>query len=180
MSLIDLILGQKIILLSAGFAVLVLLAAITLALVARIRRRSALKARQKALAAQTAVEEDDGDVAVTAVRAQAAPRRQQAETPRRAAAQPAAPVTSAAVQPGQPPKPSVSFKPAQQPQETQSTTQEPETSSAMQDLLSSVFQDDEALERFQVLLRGLDTVNINELESLCNTVANQLRGRAAG
>jgi hypothetical protein len=45
----------------------------------------------------------------------------------------------------------------------------------MQDILSSVFGDDEASARRDALLDGLDTIDISHLLALCNRVSGQLR-----
>jgi hypothetical protein len=47
--------------------------------------------------------------------------------------------------------------------------------SAMQDILSSVFADDETLDQFDVLLEGTDSVEISQLLIMCNQITGQLR-----
>lgn len=58
---------------------------------------------------------------------------------------------------------------------TASTEQKPEVSSAMQDILSSVFADSEASERYQILLNGTEDVSATDLLALSKRVADQLR-----
>lgn len=59
---------------------------------------------------------------------------------------------------------------------TPATTEEtPQTPTAMKDLLTSVFVDEDAQERFDNLLRGFDPVDITKLEALSQQVAAQLR-----
>jgi hypothetical protein len=53
---------------------------------------------------------------------------------------------------------------------------EPEVSSEMKDILSSVFGDDEASERQAALLQGMDNVDITHLLTLTQQVAAQLQG----
>jgi hypothetical protein len=54
-----------------------------------------------------------------------------------------------------------------------------ETPKAVQDILSSVFSDEEALARYQVLLSGLEPVDMADLLALCNDVAGRLDANRA-
>jgi len=44
----------------------------------------------------------------------------------------------------------------------------------MQDILSSVFVDEDAQARYAVLLSGLDSIDVSDLLALCQKVAGQL------
>lgn len=53
-------------------------------------------------------------------------------------------------------------------------TEEPVVSSAMQDLLSSVFTDEEANARYQVLLADSGGISASDVLALCRQIAAQL------
>jgi hypothetical protein len=160
-SLVDLILAQKGILLSAGIAVLLLVTAIVLTIAGRIRRslaQSARRARQAAAAleqVEDAQQPDDNPVQQGVVQGV-----QVAQSPQPAQSS-VKPITQAAPAAGQ------EDQPEQQNQEG--------AASAMQDILSSVFSDEESSARQEALMKGLDTVEISDLLTLTNSVADQLR-----
>jgi hypothetical protein len=157
MTLIDFILNQKIILISIGFALTPLLAAITLAMVTRIRRRLADQKRiQVEPTGQTqpvpTIDPNNADSQV-----QTTPTN-----PKQAEQAPAKPAFSLQQQ-----------SPEEQP--TEPDDQEQPVSSAMQAILSDVFGDDELSARQETLLKGLETVGIFQLVGLCQEVADQLQ-----
>ncbi len=162
MSLLDLILAQKGILLSIGLALLMLLAAAVLSIAARIRRLVRQRASARPVAQEAQPEEAPVEVQpqniveVTEIRTvQPAPDKPVEQ---------AAPMVQAS-------------QPVQQEEQPQPEPQDSQ-SSAMQDILSSVFSDEEADARRGTLLNGLERVDISHLLALCNQVAAQLR--AAG
>lgn len=57
--------------------------------------------------------------------------------------------------------------------------EESQKDNAMQDLLSSVFEDTGALEKFEVLLSDATPIDSEELLELCNEIANGLRHAAS-
>lgn len=179
MSLIDMLLGQKIILLSAGFAVLIFFAAIMLALIPRIKRGQAKRAQERAERAAVKAAQMELEAEEAAAQAEKSkPRRRQVQPS--VVQQPTVPAPATAVpaaaipQPGQPPKPAEAAKPTEQ---SPAAAAQPEASADIQNILSAVFQDDEALERYEVLLRGLEPVSASDLLELSRTVSDQLHGR---
>ncbi|MCC7446390.1 MAG: hypothetical protein IT324_03190 [Anaerolineae bacterium] len=181
MSLIELILAQKAILLTLVIAVMILMAGVGLSILPRIKASNAKKARQKAraeaLARQHALEQAEEEAAAEAEELAAVAAEAQAEV-QAAPPEPApAPVAPTVVKPAPvaaaPPKPAPAPTPAPTPAPAASSGGS--ASSAMQDILSSVFANDEAMARYEVLLRGLDNIDINDLLALCNQVADQLR-----
>jgi hypothetical protein len=182
MSLIDLILGQKIVLATIGLAGLILVTALSLAIVPHLKQILANRKAQRALAAQEAALQAEAEsseelnpqqsLATTAPRAVKPPAPAAAATPTRAAAQPGTAPTSVAQA-----SPLATSTTSASPSAGQS---EEQTSSAMQDILSSVFSNDEALERFRVLLQGAENLPASELLALCSSVSDQLRAKYGG
>jgi len=180
MSLIELILAQKAILLTLVIAVMILMAGVVLSILPRIKASNAKKARQKAraaaLARQRAQEQVEEETAEESDELAAVAAEAQAEvqaTPPEPVPAPVAPVVVKAAPLPVPPKPAPApAAPAPTPAPAASSGG---GTSAMQDILSSVFVNDEAMARYEVLLRGLDNVDINDLLALCNQVADQLR-----
>ncbi|MBI5671458.1 MAG: hypothetical protein HZC41_25990 [Chloroflexi bacterium] len=178
-SLIEMILGQKIILLSLGAAVLIFLAAITLALVGALKRRRANRPKRKLEAVEAT---DEVQAAAPTVRTPAPagsqPAAAQAPPAASPAASPAAP-TAAAAAPGSGLAAKLATKPAvpaAQPAAQAESTSETQTDPAMKDLLSSVFSNEESAARYAVLLEGLGNVEIAQLTTLCRQVSDQLQG----
>lgn len=175
MSLLDFILGQKIIIISLGIAALLFGLAIIIGIFVSLRqwisRRKAQAALRK-IAIEAAAEAEKLSIALQ-------PEPSETVAP----AKPAAPAHPTPT-PGAPPRPTsplatpVTPAPAAPQNEAQKTE---EVSSAMQDLLTSLFTSDESTERQQALLKGLDDVDINQLTTLSHQIATQLgsRGTAA-
>lgn len=174
MSLLDLILGQKVILISIGVALLLIVAAIFMAVIPRIRRNRALKAQQRAaeqarLEAEKLAEAEEVEeviklpvvkgkgAAPAAANAPAAPAAAKPATP------PAAPAAA------KPPAPLVSTEPAKTPEAEKEK-------GGMQDILSSVFADEANSERVEALLRGMSDVEMAELLTLAQNIKVQMSG----
>lgn len=164
MSLLDLILGQKLILLTLGLALLLIVAAFSLALVSRINR---VRAERKRLAKE--VEEMETEAVVVD------PPAQRQKVVNTSAAQNVAKPSMAVPPPTPTPKvqPSVTLISAEQ---TQPSSGGEETPSAMRDILSSVFADESNSERQMALLRDMAEVDISHLVTLCQQVSVQIRG----
>ncbi len=162
MSLIDVILGQKIIPLTIGLALLLIMLAVVLMIVPRIRKHRAkaaqLRAERMAAAAVMAEQIDDEP---EPIQARTTPKKPAALTPA-ASVQPAAKPAAAAVLTATP------AQPAGQPGES--------APSAMQDILSSVFSDEDNSERQAALMRGMSDVDMNDLLTLTQQVVVQLHG----
>jgi hypothetical protein len=168
MSLIDLILQQKAIPLTLGLALLLIMAALTLMIVPRIRKHRVQVARQRAerkrLAAEAEAVYDEPEPV------QVLPGTNKSAAPRAGAATPVQPAAAVA-------KPTSAPVLAASPQQAVSQSQESETTpSAMQDILSSVFSDEENSERQAALMRGLTDVDIANLLTLTQQVVVQLHG----
>jgi hypothetical protein len=73
-----------------------------------------------------------------------------------------------------PASPAVEAAPAEQPEE-QPAAPEPEVSSELQDIIASVFMDDDRFARYEMLRRDVPAVDIHELAALCQSIAGQLR-----
>lgn len=191
-SLIELILEQQAILISLGVVGLVILLAVAIVVGVQLRKVMAkmavMRAQHKAEAARRA--------AAAAARKQAARARKRhadeaadeqeslapttlaglaafAEVPVEAAptteATPDAPSPDAAA-------PAVTVLPATATTSADTATpEESQTTDAMKDLLSSVFFDEGAQERFENLLRGYEAIDIDTLAQFSQQVANQLR-----
>ncbi|HVO68779.1 MAG TPA: hypothetical protein VMT24_01965 [Aggregatilineaceae bacterium] len=171
MTLVELIVSKKLILLSIGLAFAPLLAAVTLIVVSRLKQNAARRARVKRAQAATR-------------QAVMASVQQQAQ----ASAEPAAPVQAQSTTPAgvqstdRPPKtsPVPPEQPQEQPPEEDNTSEQaaPE-SPEMQDILSSVFAEDEVSTRYEALLERLDNIDVSELATRCNEVAHQMHAGSA-
>lgn len=179
MSLIDQILSQKIVLISAGLAVLLILAAVGFAIVPRLRARRAravrvrqIKQQQAQVMREAAEQEEIQDVDIPGG-VGSAPNPTGVKTvvlsSNKPGAAPVVPVVSAPAAPAAPAAPVVSA--------TTSTTKSDEPTPAMQDLLTSVFSDEDNTARQAILMKGLSSVDINDLLMLCNSVVSQLNGK---
>lgn len=71
-------------------------------------------------------------------------------------------------------QPAAEAAPAEQPEEQPAAT-EPEVSSELQDIIASVFMDDDRFARYEMLRRDVPAVDIHELAALCQSIAGQLR-----
>jgi hypothetical protein len=171
MTLVELIVSKKLILLSIGLAIAPLLAAVTLIVVSRLKQNAARRARVR--------------------RAQAAARQAviaSAQQQANASPEPAAPLqaqstTPAGVQSTDRPARTSPVPPEQsqeQPPEADNASEQaaPE-SPEMQDILSSVFADDEDSAHYEALLEGLDDIDVSELATMCNEIAHQMRAGSA-
>jgi hypothetical protein len=176
----DMLLGQKTILISVMFALVPLLAAVMLVVIARIRQGAAQRrskrarmakrrlAQAEAARAEQAAASQSVAAAPASTKQAAAATATESVTPAATKATPSAPVAKPAVGVG------AAATPEQKPPEEQpvsSTEQNKPANSAMQDILSSVFGDEEAAAQSEALLKGLDEVNISELAVLCREVA---------
>lgn len=165
MSLLDLILGQKLIILTLGVALLLIVAAFSLGLVSRINR---VRAERKRFAKEAEEMEADEVVVDTPV------GRQKAVN--------VSAVAPNVTKPGMvvhPPIPALTAKPPVtliSSEQTHPSSGEPEIPSAMQDILSSVFADESNSERQAALLRDMAEVDISHLLTLCQQVSIQIRG----
>ena len=199
-SLINLILSQKIIIISLGLAGLLMFLAVMLTLVGRLRKfnakRAQLRAERKAeqeaerqamLAFRAAQAEQAADDESEDENDEPAARPSRAAAPRaKGSAKPAAvaaedtdqpPVKTVAAAPKAAPKPPVVKAPAPPPPTpapAPATQPEAGPSAEMQNILASVFVDDELMARYDVLLRGLEVPSVSELLALCQDVAGQL------
>jgi preprotein translocase subunit YajC len=172
MSLLDFIFEQKIVLVAVLFAIVPLVAALVLFVVVRVRRtmrkRAAMAQEQPSIQADTGIiaqagQEDVRQVQEDRLRGRPAqPTQSTQSTPPTQASNPGDD-TSGEVNPDE-----AEF------QEEEEQEDEDAVSSAMQDLLSSVFNDDEAEARYAVLLKGLDAVDITHLAALTSQIARQL------
>jgi type II secretory pathway pseudopilin PulG len=167
-SLVEMILDQKLILLSIGLAIAPLLAAATLIVVSRMRKNADRRARAKR--AQAAARQA---VIASAQQAAASPAPDASvrveSKPPVAIQSSAVPVKTGPVQPEQP---------QEQPSEDATEQAVPE-SPEMQDILSSVFAEDDVSTHYGALLEGLDEVDTSELVTLCNQIAHCMRAGSA-
>ncbi len=194
MSLFDLIFAQKSIVLGLGIVLLLLALALLLAGMGRLRKFAARRAKLRALRmAQMAAR-----AAAAAQAAATAPQSAQSTAPTSmpatatpgvitegkvvAVPQPSAQAASGAVSAPRPvvaPAQAQAAKPA--PTGTSAANPAPVSdisnaiSSEMQDILSSVFGNEEALEKLQILLRGLDNPPMGDILKLTKDIADQLR-----
>lgn len=162
MSLQDLILEQPLILISLALALAPLVVALVFLVISRVRQRRAQQARRHARQAMAAQREAALVSEQTFQEHAAMPLRTKREQPGPAQAELAEAEDEASQVDEEEPQ-----REGQNPTDT--------VSSAMQALLSDVFRDDEALARYEVLLRGLDEVDAAELALACEQLAAQLR-----
>jgi len=191
MPILDDILAQPAILISMGVALLLIVAAIILAVLPRIKanrvrakRRKATRVAARNAAAVEAESEAEAEAEDEAIEKLVAAKRSAAQ-PAKAAA-PSAPVVSA--KPPVPVTPSAPVVSAGSPSAAAASAlnaalsggtpeaKKEEVTPEMQDLLSSVFSDEDNSERQAILLKGNEPVAIDELLTLSKAVAAQLRG----
>ena len=160
MSILDLILGQKIILLTLGLALAPLLAAALLSLLARVRLQYARRAARRQLAAALRVQVDEHQNT-----------GQPVTITEEAVAEIHGPIAS-----------TPASDPVLEPEADNSKLaldDQPDSeelvSSDMQDLLSSVFGDDEAASYYKILLQDSDDVTTSALVELSQEILGQLR-----
>jgi type II secretory pathway pseudopilin PulG len=180
MSIIDLILGQKIILITAGLAVMVLVAAITLLAVGRLKKAAAKRARKQALRQAARAEEEVAEAQAEALLAfqRPAPAQFAPTAAGNVAPAPAAPKSAPGQPPAQAAAPAAATPLIKKTGVMKTVTQE--TPKAMQDILSSVFGDEDTLARHKLLLSGMEPVDMADLLALCNNVAARLHVAPAG
>jgi hypothetical protein len=176
MSLLDFILDNQLIVISIAAALVPLILAFVYVVIRRVRNMLKKRARRKAEVALQA------SIVAQERRAEAAARREQmvsAEAPADLT-----PAAQTAVAPGQPIMPGVEASEQTETEETEGDEDEKEegdeTSDKMQDLLASVFVDEEAEAHMAVLLSGTQNPDIHELVQLGQSVAAQLRAWANG
>ncbi|MBZ0301538.1 MAG: hypothetical protein K8J31_17460 [Anaerolineae bacterium] len=163
MSLIDLILEQKLIVISVAAALIPLFVAIVLILRKRVRRmvkQRALTRAEKAL--QVAAIARSGAVSADQLDAMALEAHQQV-VPEVSVQAPASPPSAAT--PANPVQ--AEAAPAQKPDQEQ-------PAGAMQSLLSSVFGEGAVDHHRDVLLQKTETIDMAELAAFCSAVADQL------
>ena len=190
MPILDDILAQPAILISMGVALLLIVAAIVLAVLPRIkasrvrakRRKATRVAARNAAAVEAQSEAEAEDEAIeklVAARKSAAAQPAKAVTPSApvVSAKPPVPVAPSApvVSAGSPAAAAASALNAALSGGTPEAKKE-EVTPEMQDLLSSVFSDEDNSERQAILLKGNEPVAIDELLTLSKAVAAQLRG----
>lgn len=192
MSLIDLILSQKIILISLAAALLLMMVAVLLAVTGRLRTLSAKRAQQSA---QQRVELDAELQELRALRAshtvghegQDAIAIKAPQVGARGTKRTNTPATQVNPEAGQNlVKPATSgptvAAAALGTEQVDSAAEQPDIdaqsgpSNEMQNILASVFVDDELMARYDVLLRGLKGTSMDELLVLCQKVAKQMSG----
>jgi len=189
MPLFDDLLAQPAILISIGLAFLMIIAAVVLAVLPRVKANRARAKRRKAAAqivfqAEQELMEQEAE-AVASVTRKGGKRRATAQAANDAE-EVAAPAAKAKVKLTTPSAPVVSLSPVNPGAAALNasltagaaikTETKEEVSPEMQDLLSSVFSDEENSERQAILLRGTEPVAIDELLTLSKAVAAQLRG----
>jgi type II secretory pathway pseudopilin PulG len=186
MSLLNLILSQKIILFSASAALLLLFTALALMgskrlRVARTKRVQAEAREQARLAAYRAARkasDDDDDYEDEDDDPAPRPRRKKPAGESAGSAKGTAPSGSstqnAPVSVTTPAAASATTT-ASSPANAQPESPETAVSSAMQDILSSVFIDEEAMARYDVLLEGQEQIEMDTLLTLARQVAAELR-----
>lgn len=200
MALIDLILQQKIIVLSIGFAMLFMMAAALLIIIPRVRRFLRLLAEVRAripepeqpvqVQEQEYREEIPYDLPDPVVdRTPMPPTAQQISVaPNEAAKAELNQVQTISAQDqtqksagGEPVKVNkVETTEGEEEKKPEETKKEEKSagdtvSSAMQDILSSVFADDEANARYDTLLEDTEKVDASELAVFCQQISDQLR-----
>lgn len=168
MSLLDEILSQQAVVISAGVAVLFIFAAIFVAMFSRVKKSRARQQRRRAAAAaRAALIQQEAQAQVEA----AAPVNAAVTVTKAATPTPTAAVTPAAPAIKPPAAPILAAAPAAQEKPKEETA-----SPAMNDLLSSVFSDEENSARQALLLKGMEPVDVEDLVMLCKSVIGQLRG----
>ncbi|MBI5958733.1 MAG: hypothetical protein HY866_08360 [Chloroflexi bacterium] len=160
MTLVDLILSHKLILLSIGFAAAPLFAALTLSLVAQLKRNAAKRARAAARMAARKALLAAAQVAQVTAQVQADSVSSTADQSK---------VSTAPANPARSPQPAQE-QPAEATTE-QATAESPE----IQNILSSVFVDDEASNHLETLVAELQEVDASLLVTMSAQIAHQIR-----
>lgn len=160
MSLIDLILQESLILLVFGMALFLLLSAVSLVLMARWRQARVRRARRQA-AQQTQLHLDLAKLAEVEAAALAA-----ADADNTDDGADNADNTENAEE---------AVAAAAEATETSSQAQSDKPASAMQDLLTSIFADDQKADRYAVLLKDTEQIEIDDLLNLTQRVADRLQ-----
>jgi hypothetical protein len=92
----------------------------------------------------------------------------------------AAPAPAAVSEPAAQAQPAAGVQPAAEAPaaaEAQPTETVTEDANSMQDILNSVFADDESASRFEVMLQGIEPITADELLEMANKIAAQLRAQ---
>ncbi len=165
MSLIETLLNQRIILLTVGLAVLLLVTAVALAIIPRIKQSLSTRAAKRRAAPASASREE------------AVPDAPQAVAARASVVPPV--ITSAPAPAAPAPAAKMSVLAAAPASQAISATDAP-VSAAMQDILSSVFTDEANSERQTALLRGVDQIEMSDLLILSQCVLAHLHGDETG
>lgn len=180
MSLTELIFSNQVVVLSLLVAGILLLVAVILAVGFSLRgalQRSAAR-RATRLVEALAAEPPTWDVPPEEVQPVAAPEPAVAAPPKPTAAPPAAQGGQSAGAPaGTKPAPAVPAPVATPTAATPETPQESAEASAMNDILSNVFSDEERTARFEILLGNSGEIDIQHLQALSERVAEGLRAR---
>mgnify|MGYP005840306787 CR=1 FL=1 len=194
MSISEIILGNQIIVVSIGIAFLIMLMAVVLALLPRLRRiatavkqaraarQSHAPAKRRRRANEDELLEDTALANSGIFEAAVTPDAGGQPTPAKIhviSASGSLPIAGAKAIPagGTVPTPAPAVPPAVE--ASQSQSQDQPVSDAMSDILSSVFVDEEANARYQVLLQGVNDIAAADLAAWCENVAAQLRARSA-
>jgi type II secretory pathway pseudopilin PulG len=153
MSLFDLILGQKRILLSLAVSAAPLLSAALILLVSRLKQRLTRRARtRRSRAVQQQRQEQQQQAAVEVTEENVVPPQPGGQ-----------PVQPGAAQPDQPPD-----------EETPEEQPQAEPASAVQDILSSVFTDGDDTDQYGALLESIEDIDVSQLAAMCSQVGDQL------
>lgn len=159
MSLIELLVEKKIILVGLGLTGSLLMLAILIAVLAAVRRANAarmirLQRQQRQRRVVREIEPEDDEVLEEI----------------------AVPARAVEMSVTRLPKPSVLVQTAPEtPAPEPTDTDEPEMSDAMRDIIESVFMDEELFAHYEILLRNTTPVMIGDLVTLSQNVAAKLR-----
>lgn len=188
MSLNELIFAQKGILLTIGLAVLLLMMAGVIAAIPymqrfqaqRVVRREKARARAAARAVQQRLEEQQAQVeqadAIETIAPATTDTGSPSVDPAASSVSPSSSPSPVAATPSSSSAPTAAGGLTTALQTSQSASENKDApASAMQDLLSSVFSDEEGQARRDALLKGLNPVDITGLLELCNRVVSQLQ-----
>lgn len=162
-SLLDTLLEQKMILVSLVASGALLLGAITLSVLPAIQQASAQAAQQRREAAILTAREQQAD------RAAEIEEQQDIAASGGARAEDGGEAQTAQARAAKKPKLDA------QPQVAAQPAAEPAVPSAIQDILSSVFVDEDSLARYEVLLKELEDISAAELLIRCNDVESRLQ-----
>lgn len=182
MSILEVVLQQKIILITLIFALVPLLAAIVLWLLPRLRQRRIQRQRRaaEAKAAAVAAAANVPERAAKTLPVKSPLPTTAAANPAHPAATPQASPSAPAGQPQPAPQQAGAAAPAATPTpETPAEQSGQPASSGLNDLLS-VFDDDENNGQREALLKGLNPVDMAELAALSHQIAAELHERQEG